>query len=391
VSDLRQALEEALLDNPEDRASHAAYADFLSEQDDPHLAARGEFISVQLALEDSGLSLEERDRLRQRERELLINHQLDWLGSLDAALAEDHIHFARGWIDSLRIGNLDETNAGALVDSPEIRLLRELMIEGDGYLRNQEGRPLWDEALRRHRHAGDVLAQSPFLGNVRILRLGEQVEDDSEDCPFFDAHMESPAAPDLAAGMPRLEELYLLAKRFSSTQLFSLPTLGNLRILQVYHLEDRHPLHVLADNPVLGNLTHLLLHPHGYADPSDPFIDLAGVRALVRSPHLRSLAHLQIRLCNMGDRGCQEIVDSGILQRLKVLDLRHGCITDAGARVLAACPDLRNLQRLDINRNGLTGTGIAALEATGIQVRARNQQTPEELAHSQYLEEGDFE
>jgi hypothetical protein len=157
----------------------------------------------------------------------------------------------------------------------------------------------------------------------------------------------------------------------------------------MYHLEARHPLELLADNPYLGNLMSLLLHPHGFAE--DAYVDLVGVRAVLRSPHLRALTHLQVRLCDMGDAGCREIVDSGILKRLKVLDLRHGCITDAGAAILASCPDLRRLDLLDVNRNGLTAAGIAALEATGIKVRCRNQQTAQELAMSQYLEEGDFE
>ena len=43
-----RALEAGILAEPDDRASHSAYADYLSEQGDPLLAARGEFISVQL-------------------------------------------------------------------------------------------------------------------------------------------------------------------------------------------------------------------------------------------------------------------------------------------------------------------------------------------------------
>src|SRR5262245_17823379 len=54
---LQAALEEALFANPDDRAAHSAYADYLHEQGDP----RGEFIQIQLALEDAGRSLEERE------------------------------------------------------------------------------------------------------------------------------------------------------------------------------------------------------------------------------------------------------------------------------------------------------------------------------------------
>src|SRR5258708_1821806 len=78
MPDLRRALEEALSESPDDLATHRAYADLLIEQDDP----RGEFISVQLALEEPGRSREERKRLQQRERELLDAHEREWLGDL---------------------------------------------------------------------------------------------------------------------------------------------------------------------------------------------------------------------------------------------------------------------------------------------------------------------
>ena len=49
---LREALEEALAASPDDLASHMAYADWLSEQPAKADQARGEFVRVQLALED---------------------------------------------------------------------------------------------------------------------------------------------------------------------------------------------------------------------------------------------------------------------------------------------------------------------------------------------------
>src|SRR5262249_31657887 len=101
------------------------------------------------------------------------------------------------------------------------------------------------------------------------------------------------------------------------------------------------------------------------------------------------LTHLRLRVCSMGDRGCQEIVRSGILKRLKVLDLRHGLVSDEGARTLAGCPDLRNLKLLDLGRNALTAAGIEALRATGVGLRADAQHTAEAAAAGGYLSEGD--
>jgi uncharacterized protein (TIGR02996 family) len=74
MSDLREALEQALEANPDDLASHRAWADYLQEQPDPVLAARGELIGVQLQLEDPDVKAQERKALKKREAELLEQH-----------------------------------------------------------------------------------------------------------------------------------------------------------------------------------------------------------------------------------------------------------------------------------------------------------------------------
>src|SRR5687768_13216078 len=95
----REAIESALVEDPNDRASHAAYADLLHEQGDP----RGDLIQTQLALEDAALKPAERKRLQKREKELLTKHQRDWLGPLAPFLLDNHgytgatYRFARGW------------------------------------------------------------------------------------------------------------------------------------------------------------------------------------------------------------------------------------------------------------------------------------------------------
>ncbi len=123
---LRQALEEALVANPDDVAAHMAYADWLTEQGDP----RGEFIQVQMRLEQAAeLPTAERERLWHREEELLRDHGRVWLGELagvaeavtdlEPRTARDRLHrltsesgprnecrFARGWVDELLMDEL---------------------------------------------------------------------------------------------------------------------------------------------------------------------------------------------------------------------------------------------------------------------------------------------
>jgi Ran GTPase-activating protein (RanGAP) involved in mRNA processing and transport len=165
--------------------------------------------------------------------------------------------------------------------------------------------------------------------------------------------------------------------------------------LQIYH-NYHYPLEILAANPTFQNLTHLLLYPHGLEpDDDEAYITLDGVRAVLHSPHLHKLTHLQLRLSNLGDEGCEEIVRSGILKRLKTLDLMHGRISDRGAESLAGCPDLRNLELLDVSYNRLTKAGIAALKraCNARVVKHSGQYDPDRVGADEleYLWQGDPE
>jgi uncharacterized protein (TIGR02996 family) len=379
---LRDALESALVENPDDLATHYAYADYLQEQGDP----RGEFIQVQLALEEPRRTEAERRKLLARAKELLREHEREWLGILADYLfppreelewawsrqiqSPTEHHFARGWLDSLALRDSAEfgrcTELGSLLSlAPEARLLRKLILE-------------YDDGLVA------ALVASPHLLNLRVLQIGGSMNG------FIDriGVPRSTALPAMVEKLPRIEELRLYTCNYAPATLFSLPNLSSLRVLQVYGLAERYPLEVLAGNSAVGNLTHLLLHPQAFIEP---LVDLTGVRAIVNSQHLRCLTHLQLHGSDLGDVGCTEIVTSGILKRLKVLDLRHGEITDAGARILADCPDLRRLELLDIERNALTQEGIDALRRVlGPALRGDNQQTDEELEQRQYLYEDEF-
>jgi uncharacterized protein (TIGR02996 family) len=369
---LRDALEAALVANPDDLASHSAYADYLAEQGDP----RGEFIQVQLALEDETKSSAERKRLRQREEELLKAHTREWLGELAPHLldAEERkwgpqteYRFSRGWIDRVQIVRLSKPLAEAFCRTPLLRLLRELLVVEHSY---DEDEPTGLEDL----------VEAPYFGNVRLFQLG----------PENNCHIRGEQAVEFVRKMPRLEELRMYAHRVNTRELFALP-LPHLRVLHVYHTYD-YPLEVLAANKSLGSLTTLALWPHGL-EPDDhhAYISFEAVRALVHSPHLTGLTHLHVYLSDLGDEGCAEIVRSGTLKRLKVLDLWSGRITDEGARTLAACPDLRHLERLRIDQNYLTAAGLAALKATGVPVESKFQYHEGSAEDNEYLFEGDPE
>ena len=299
--------------------------------------------------------------------------------------------FARGWLAWLETGPLRAVLARDLAGEPEARLLRHLTI-GDLYSFVYGPTPEGDEG--EGEDLLKVLAESPYLGNVRILDLGTGSAYEDElgalqyntwaDLPSFGVYTWR-----LVERMQRLEELRVWGWLHSLEWLFRLKTLTNLRTLEV-RLADEYPLEVLARNPALKNLTRLFLQPRAHAEGDDPitvFLPLSGFKAVLRSPNLPALTHLHVRQTDVGDKGCRA-VSSGILKRLKVLDLARGCITDAGACTLAACPDLKNLERLDVSCNALTQEGIERLRGTGIQVRAGDQHAE---GDTHYLFEGEME
>jgi uncharacterized protein (TIGR02996 family) len=391
-----KVLENAIFANPDDLAPYAAYADWLTQQGDP----RGEFIQVQLALEEPGRSAAERKQLQKREKELLKKHQRDWLGNLARFFMDQEgvpeyfsaenafqCKFQRGWLDTLQINPLTVEISRALAKAPQTRLVRRLILQETAY--EEEGDFDDDDDIPEETENPTLypLQGSNYLGNVRVFQLGELYEDSQYGGPS--CHTNGEGVMDLVKKMPLLEELYLMAHHVDTDRLFSLKTLTHLRILEVDHLHH-YPLERLARNPALGQLTQLRFHPHGL-DHDEAYIRLPGLRALIRSPHLRSLTQLRLCLSDMGDKGCEEIVNSGFLKRLKVLDLSHGCITDEGARLLAACPDLGHLELLNLNYNALTQKGINALKAVGIPVLTKDQFSEDEIEEGMYLYGGDPE
>jgi uncharacterized protein (TIGR02996 family) len=301
-----QALEDALAEDPDDLAAHMAYADYLQEQGDP----RGEFISVQLALEDEGRPAAERERLQKRERALLKEHRARFLGRMAPFFrrnGESRYRFARGWLDTLDITFLSVHHARALAHAPETRLLRHLILrdlfcETAGDFPPEKGIPADTSYPAQY-----VLPQAEFLGNVRVLQVGE-LEETVNLCYYGGETL-----PAFLARLPRLREL-------------------NAHVAGV----DRGEL--------LATLEDL--------------------------PELNTL---RLQGFDFGNDGCRELVRSGLLKRLKVLQVRFAYIDDEGAQALARCKDLRNLELLDLSLNWLTGVGVAALGKTGVNLRAEPQ------------------
>jgi uncharacterized protein (TIGR02996 family) len=408
----RRALEAALAENPDSIAAHSAYADYLMEQNDP----RGEFIQVQLALEDASKPKKERNALSKREATLLEAHASEWIGDAGRFLVGEwcgpnkpyEFRFARGWLDFVRMLPVPEALIASLASSPESRLLRHLEVVYDMQYHpfdfNQFTDPL-EQKLRQGERSGEVydayaslplLSESTYLTNLRVFKYGFSDEGDrpvhsTMVDPFGNRTVQHML--ELLKKNLRLEELYFNTNLTDIATLFASPLLGNIRVLQYYYgttyssyglnRADPYPLSALANNKALKNMTTLRFHPG-----RDTTIALDELDALLKSKQLQALAHLQVHMTTFGNDGAERIVASGILKRLKTLDIAYGNMTDDGARTLAACPDLKKLEVLNVMHNALTPVGVKALSGKGVQVLASEQHADDE---TDYLYQVDVE
>ncbi len=372
MSDTRAALEAALAADPDDLATHSAYADLLIEEGDP----RGEYIRLQLAAEDKDQPADRLRAMEQQAFELRQKHEKEWLGPLaDASprglaravgemVAENvGVTFRRGWVHRVEVGRLTDEIVAAIATAPLARLLADLRIETNR--RREPG--------RRRGHAVptyvslDALRDSPNVRNLRRLELG------AEDAWQF-AHFGGDLAQ-LLTNTPRLELLRVTVERLAPERVFA-AKLPRLHSLHVTANNNRLPVAMLGRNGSLTNLARVHLDLVAFA----PFGELEEIRdpvypdelrTLFRSPHLTALRHLALRLPGFGDAGVDELVASGMIDRLQGLDLCRCGITDEGAQALAACPAAQRLEYLHLDNNLLSPIGLDALAAVGVPVSPR--------------------
>jgi uncharacterized protein (TIGR02996 family) len=387
MSALREALEGALVEQPDELANHMAYADYLRDQGDP----RGELIQIQLAQENRTLPDLERAQLALREGELLgkcgniLGDQLASLLTREDPYSGSTPRYTieRGWLASVEVPNrLDHDLAHALATAPEARLLSRLVV---GWLPNRFYDSPGDFDLP---DVIELLGRSGNLCNLRVLYLNTThgFDPDQEGGGIVynsrdELYLAGSSLWDWIATLPRLEELLLACRTMSTGQLFALPSLTNLRILQLYWTDD-YPLEVLARNPALGRLTHLSCHTLAPDRDADELAYLGALQlsAVARSRHLSALTHLRFQKSDAGDEGVRTLIQSGLLGRLKFLDLALGIITDVGAELLSKA-DPGALEVLDVSDNAISPEGQRRLGQAlkgRLTLRMDNQHAPDD-------------
>jgi len=187
VSDRRQSLFQAVLDDPDAEAPRAAFAKWLDEQGDP----QGEFIRLQLEAARElrrGLYCEDYARLSEAARALQAAHGREW--SRDVEVIASQPRFYRGFVEGVTI------DARMFLDhAPEL----------------YRAAPVRHVVMTDARDVIGEIAASPHLGRLTSLGLqGNGLGDDEVGAIIQSPHLERLKALNLSfndAGMPALEAL----------------------------------------------------------------------------------------------------------------------------------------------------------------------------------------
>jgi uncharacterized protein (TIGR02996 family) len=368
----REALEAALVADPDDVVRHAAYADYLIEQGDP----RGEYIRLQLAAEDRTQSVANLRELEDAAHKLLLVHEREWLGGLwpsvarrpSARLVAGPIQpsltmtWRRGWIDGIRVHPLSDELVNAIASAPITRLLGTFAV-------TQQCDPSADADEDRYPVLVELrpLLTAGRFANVRHFEIG------SADGRLV---LASGQIFDALRAMRRLESLRLCVDEFFETDLFC-GRYPRLHTIDMTYNNPRCRFYLLGDNDGLPNLRRLSLEQvadmpaRGRLRPGHDPITPSNLQMFFRTQHLTALEHLTSRNRDFGDAGVAELLASGFVTRLKGLDLCRCNITDDGAQLLAAHPHVPRLEYLHLDGNLLSPVGLDALEAVGVRVNRR--------------------
>jgi len=254
------ALLAAVLDAPESDQPRLVYADYLLERDDP----RGELITVQCALGTA--TGEARERLVERERELLADHGRAWS---EAVTKEGKLKFMRGFAHVWKVApNRLHTCAAAVFAREPIRVVD--LSQGD--------------LLNRPPPNMMRAFTCPELSRVHRLELRR--------ITFHRDQFATVAACPYLANLRALDLTYVPLSLVTMAALTSNPTFTKLETLRLVGIKfDLRLVDALARAPFIGTLRSL--------DLSKSTIGVDGIVALSKTKAFSGLKELLLTDCDL--------------------------------------------------------------------------------------------
>ncbi len=297
------ALEALIQADPDDIEHFLVYADWLQSQGDP----RGELIAMQCALEQPPSSTERRDELTVTARARVRAFEEEIRARFgDLVGRQNIVVWRRGFVDHLQIrlpaGSSRATleqDLALLSQHPSLRLVRRLSL----------GSPSTD-----YTWAIDLLAEGGWPATLQEIHLTGGTLDLAA----------------LATAFPRLQRLRTFNQRTRFGAAF--PNVRSLDLLDL-EVEWSKP----HGEPAWPTLRSLMIRPHLHRMPGWATALLAMPEQL---PALEELTVWGI----LGDAFCDQLLTSGLLPKLKRLDLTNA-LTQIGFEIL--CSRAARFRHLD--------------------------------------------
>jgi uncharacterized protein (TIGR02996 family) len=332
---LNEALEAAILRDPDDLEAFAVYGDWLSEQGDP----RGELVATQLAAEREPTM--EREALR-----VFAKHRDYFIGQLGSMIATNAFTWRAGFIhtavlsldrllieDGARVASSLAEVVTALLAHPSARFLVELVIRA-------HDRNVYNRVVGSQRAVVDAIAATRPLV-LRRLQLGD-------------------AAYGVAA-LGNIDQLWPALATVQALRIEGELELGSvdapaLRELALWPMPFRKKVArqlVEARWPVLERLTLNMGNSLDHCARE--------IVALIHRRDLPALRHLALHAYQQADTLLDELSRAPLLAQLSSLDLRHAKLSDRGVRPILANPSAFRHVAIDLSETAVTEKTLARI------------------------------
>jgi uncharacterized protein (TIGR02996 family) len=351
------ALEQAIENNPDDKASYSVLADWLQSRGDP----RGELIALSLAGNEDAAG------------GLLIKHGDVFLGDLQlfgqTFDGEDREAFTwrYGFIDSVRLSHNHYAAEDAEVDLANV--LRKVLDHPSGRFVREIVFAFNDDPNEHNLQSLiDVLAEKP-RPTLRRLHFGDfkysgaaRDEDRGDDTEISWYSVGNLAA--LWPRVPHLEKLIIQTGSAGSAMAGG-TQLGEIALPELRHFEYRTGGLEQANGRSIVEMRAPALEHLDVWFGQDSYGGDAGlevVETLLARTDLPKLRHLGIMNCELVNDLVPLLARSPLVFQLAELDLSLGALTDEGAHAIAENrAGFAKLAKLDVGYNYLSGEGIAAI------------------------------